>query len=152
MQICCGIRELHATPIMFCNSAGRTKRKLNGGDITNDFYHPRSLHCTHKAHPPYHFQADLSCCNGTFEHDASLIMVYTSEEQTKTIQPTILCTGGVYYVAVDFLIVETSLVGSSPPWSYFWLTYVYAHVGMLVCTHIMLVCTRGRINHMCINR
>jgi hypothetical protein len=26
---------------------------------------------------------------------------------------------------------------------YLWLTYVYAHVGMLVCTRIMLVCTRG---------
>ncbi len=25
---------------------------------------------------------------------------------------------------------------------YIWLTYVYAHVGMLLCTHIMLVCTR----------
>ncbi len=25
---------------------------------------------------------------------------------------------------------------------YLWLTYVYAHVGMLVCTHIMLECTR----------
>jgi hypothetical protein len=26
--------------------------------------------------------------------------------------------------------------------AYLWLTYKYAHVGMLVCTHIMLVCTR----------
>ncbi len=43
MQICCGIRELHATPIMFCNSAGRTKRKLNGGEITNDFLLPSTI-------------------------------------------------------------------------------------------------------------
>ncbi len=25
---------------------------------------------------------------------------------------------------------------------YLWLTYVYGHAGMLICTHIMLVCTR----------
>jgi hypothetical protein len=31
---------------------------------------------------------------------------------------------------------ETSLV------VYLWLTYVYAYVGMLVCTSIMMVCTR----------
>ncbi len=35
---------------------------------------------------------------------------------------------------------ETSLVGSSPPWSF--SGYVYSHIGMLVCTHIMVVCTR----------
>ncbi len=64
----CRIRELHATQIMFCNIPHREiKSKYKNVDgISNSLNRPRFLYSSRPIQP-YHFQANLIWCDGTFK-------------------------------------------------------------------------------------
>jgi len=62
-----GIHEFHAAPIMFCNTAGRTKINIKKWRLGIKFCVPSEILILIKAYPPYHFQADLIWCDGTFK-------------------------------------------------------------------------------------
>ncbi len=58
---------MHAAPIMFCNTAGRTKINFKKWRLGTKFCVPSAILIIIKAYPPYQFQADLIWCNGTFK-------------------------------------------------------------------------------------
>jgi hypothetical protein len=62
-----GIRELHAAPIMFCNTAGRTKINIKKWRFGIKFCVQSTVIILIRAYPPYQFQGDLIWCDGTFK-------------------------------------------------------------------------------------
>jgi hypothetical protein len=66
-KFACGICELHATPIMFCNTAGRNLYLQMAARLKNPLTILDAYTGQLRPIQPNHFQADLIWCDSTFK-------------------------------------------------------------------------------------